>query len=119
MSKIKIKSVLKSEDDYEFNGFGLKSGNKIIYMDHNIKTIVTLGEVIYLERQSDYHIKLAFAPNKILIGTYTNEYGSINLDVKTTRLKQNENKLEIYYTLLSDGQKISDFIFILKYSIDT
>lgn len=119
MSKIKIKSVLISDEKHEFQGFGLKNGHKIIYNDHNIKTVITLGETVYLERKSDYLLFLAFKEQKTLTGSYSNNYGKIDLEVKTKLLKQKENSLEIEYTLINNKQKISDFKFILEYSIDT
>lgn len=120
MSKIKVKSLLKTENEiFEFQGFGLKDANKITYFDNNIKTVLSLGEIITLKRTLDYEINLKFQYNKKLDGYYLNNLGKINMQTHTTFFKQDENKIEIHYTLLSNNQKIQDFEFILEYSIDT
>lgn len=120
MSKIKIKQVLKSSEGiHEYNGLGLFKGNKITYIDNNIKTSIVLGDIISLIRKSDYQINLNFKLNETLDSYYKNHYGNINLKVKTEYLKKTDNFLEIHYSLMHQDNKISDFEFILEYSIDT
>lgn len=120
MSKIKIKTVLKStETIHEYNGFGIFNGNKITYIDNNIKTSIVLDDIISLTRNSDYQINLNFKLKETLEGYYQNSYGKINFKVKTKYLKNIDNLLEIHYSLFHEDNKISDFEFILEYSIDT
>ena len=120
MSKIKIRQVLKVENErHEYNGLGIKKANKIIYFDNNIKTSIVIDDTVKIIRKSDYQIVLNFKEGKMLDSYYEDNYGSIKLELQTNYLKIKKNFLEIHYTLLSKGHKISDFEFILEYSIDT
>ena len=120
MSKIKIKQTLKSADGiHEYNGFGIFNGNKITYIDNNIRTSIVLGNIISLTRTSDYRINLNFKLKENLDSYYKNNYGTIFFKTQTTYIKNKENYLEIHYSLFHGNNKISNFEFILKYSIDT
>lgn len=120
MSKIKIKSVLHSENNvHVFNGNAVKNKNKITYIDNNIKTVIIFDDIITIKRRYDYELILNFKENEILKGFYLTDFGKIDLEVQTNLLKQNENSIHIEYTLLNDHKKIEDFIFNLEYSIDT
>lgn len=120
MSKIKIKTLLKSDDEiYKYEGFGIKQKNKITYFDNNIKTVVVFGDIITLTRTLDYEINLKFKLNETLDSYYLTGFGKIDMQVLTKLIKQGENYLEVHYTLLNENKKLQDFEFILEYSIDT
>ena len=120
MSKIRIKTLLKSNDEiYKYEGFGMKRKNKIIYFDNNIKTVIVLDNVVTLTRTLDYEINLKFKLNEKLDSYYLTDFGKIDLQTETKFIKQEENRLEVHYSLLNENKKITDFEFILEYSIDT
>lgn len=120
MSKIRIKSILKSDDEiYKYEGFGIKQKNKIFFFDDNIKTVIVFGDIITLTRTLDYEINLKFKLNEKLDSYYLTDFGKIDLQTQTKLIKQGKNYLEIHYTLLNENKKIQDFEFILEYSIDT
>ena len=120
MSKIKIKAILKTpEEIHEYSGYGILNKNKITYIDNNIKTSIVFDNVISVTREANYQIKLFFANKKDLEGYYQNNYGIIKLKTKTKYLKNDNNYLKINYSLFHGKDKISDFEFILEYSIDT
>ena len=101
-------------------GKELSIKDRVTFIVHDtMNNVDREGETVYLERKSDYLLFLAFKAQKTLTGSYSNNYGKIDLEVKTKLLKQKENSLEIEYTLINNKQKISDFKFILEYSIDT
>lgn len=118
--KVKIKSILKSEEEvYVFEGFGIKTGNKIVYFDNNIKTTLIVDSVVSLIRKGDYEICLNFFPLKTIEGYYSSLYGKIPLGVYTKCLVNKEGCIKIIYNLLQMEEKIQNFEFILEYTIDT
>ncbi len=120
MSKIKIKSVLKSKNGiHKYNGKGIKTNNKIIYNDKGILTTITLGKIIYLERKKDYYIKIGFNISKTVLGTYIIPEGKMKIKTKTKKIKQGENDININYSLYINDNHIDDFELNLQYSIDT
>ena len=120
MSKIKIKSVLKSkETNHVFEGSGIKNGSKITYNDNGIMTTVTLDETIYIERKKDYYMKLGFYKSKSIEGTYIIPEGKLKIVTETKNLKTDENSVIIEYILKINDTYIDDFELNLQYSIDT
>lgn len=118
--KAKIKSILKSEEEVHiFEGFGIKNKNKIVYFDNNIKTTLVIDDVISLKREFDYIISLNFKYLKKIDSYYNTKYGKIFFKTYTKRIVNNDKRLEIYYELLNNDEKIQDFEFILEYTIDT
>ncbi|MCI9110747.1 MAG: DUF1934 domain-containing protein [Bacilli bacterium] len=120
MSKIKIKSVIKSKETVHiFEGKGIKQNNKITYNDNGILTTLTLGDTIYLERKKDYYMRLGFCINKNIKGTYIIPEGQILIETTTKSIKQEENSIIIRYFLNIDNAEKNEFELNLQYSIDT
>ena len=111
---------LKSNNDiYEYKGLGIKQNNKIIFIDNNVKTIITLEPVIYLERKKDYYLKLGFSINKKIYTTYNSEVGLMDICTITSSIKHKDNTLNIKYKEYINDVFIDEFKLFLKYSIDT
>ena len=120
MSKINIKSELKSKKDkHIFEGKGIKKGSTIIYNDNNIITKITIKDTIFIERKKDYHIKLGFNINENVKGTYITKEGNFETKTETTMLKKEKNSIKIKYNLMINNVFVDTFCFNLKYSIDT
>ena len=120
MSKVNIEMKLKSNNDiYEYKGLGIKQNNKIIFIDNNVKTIITLEPVIYLERKKDYYLKLGFSINKKIYTTYNSEVGLMDICTITSSIKHKDNTLNIKYKEYINDVFIDEFKLFLKYSIDT
>lgn len=120
MSKVNISSSLKSDkENHIFKGKGIKRDNKIIYLDENVQTIVTLDNIITIERKSDYELKLNLKNGINLKGTYKTKYGTFETKTLTKYQKQTENELEIIYQLFIDDTLIDTFTYKLKISLDT
>ncbi len=120
MSKIKVKSILKSNDGkYIFEGKGIKKDNKIIYNDNGVMTTITLGDEVYLERKKDYLLKMGFCTYNSLKGTYIIPEGNLEVKTVTKELKQSEGELKIVYSMEINNELIRDFELNLYYSIDS
>lgn len=120
MSKIKIKSVIKSKENvHTFEGKGIKQNNKITYNDNGVLTTITLDDVIYLERKKDFYMRLGFSTNKNMEGTYIIPEGKILIETTTKSIKQEENSIIINYFLNIDNAEKNEFELNLQYSIDT
>lgn len=120
MSKIKIKSVIKSKETiHEFVGKGIKQGDKITYNDNGILTTITLGNIIYLERKKDYYMRLGFCTYKNIEGTYIIPEGKFLIETTTQSIKQNENSIIINYFININNTEKNEFELNLQYSIDT
>lgn len=120
MSKITMKMTLKRDTEtYIFDGKGLKSGNKIIYHDNGVMTVITLGDVVFFERKKDYLLKMGFCTYKSLKGTYIIPEGNLEIKTITKDLVQKEGELKIVYLLFINDDLISEFELNLKYSIDS
>lgn len=120
MSKIKIKSEIKSKDStYIYEGKGIKKDNKIIYNDNGIITTITIDEIIYLERKKDYYMKLGFCTYKSIKGTYIIPEGQLNIKTKTKSIKKEKNSIKINYSININNTEENDFRLNLHYSIDT
>ncbi len=120
MSKIKVKSILKSSDSmHVFEGKGIKKGNKIIYNDNEIMTTITLGNEVYLERKKDYLLKIGFCTYNFLKGTYIIPEGNLEVETVTRELKQREGELKVVYLIKINNELIREFELNLYYSIDS
>lgn len=120
MSKINIKSSLKSKDGiHTFEGKGIKNGDKITYNDNGIMTTLTLGEKVFLERKKDYFIKLGFCTYNSMKGTYIIPEGNLEVETETKELICNQNDIKVIYSLMINGTFIDEFELNFNYSIDT
>ncbi len=120
MSKINIEAVLKTKNNiHTFKGKGIKKDNQIIYNDENVQTKITLDNIITIERNSDYNLKINFKPGIKLKGTYITNYGTLNVETKTINLIQKNNELEITYKLKVNETHIDTFTYNLKFTLDT
>lgn len=120
MSKISIKSVLKSSNDtHIFKGKGLKKDNKIIYNDDGIQMVITLDDIVWLERKKDYHIKLGFKTNTKTLGTYIIHGYSFKIETETKKLNIEENRIKVNYSVNIDNVFIDNFELNVEYSIDS
>lgn len=120
MGKIKIKAILKSKDEIHiFEGKGIKKDNKIMYSDQGVKTIITLGDVVLLERKKDYCLKMGFCTYNSVKGTYIIPEGKLDLKTQTKELKQGKNELKIIYLMEVNGVLVGEFTLNLYYSIDS
>lgn len=120
MSKILLKVSLKSKNEMHiFKGKGIKKDNKINYNDNGVMTVLTLGEVIYLERKDDFNLKLGFQLNQKIKGTYTLPEGVIDTETYTKEIKFTKNGIKINYDLTINNIFIDNFLFNLKYTIDS
>lgn len=119
MSKIYVKSFLKSKDEiHVFEGSGIKNNNKIIYNDMGIMTKITVDSDVYLERKKDYYIKLGFNVNKKLKGTYYTVDGKFEVETVTEYISYEKNGIKIKYKLMINNVFVGVFEFNLQYTID-
>ena len=120
MSKINIEAVLKTKNSvHKFKGKGIKRNNQIIYNDKNIQTKITLDNVIIIERNSDYNLKIKLKKYIKQKGLYITKYGTLNVETKTLKLIQKNNELEITYKLKINESYIDTFTYNLKFTLDT
>ncbi len=120
MSKINIEATLKSKNEmHTFKGKGIKKDNQIIYNDKNIQTKITTGNIITIERTSDYYLKINLKKGIIKEGTYITNYGTFDLKTITTNLIKQKNELKITYKLIIAETYIDTFTYYLKFTLDT
>ena len=120
MSKINVKMILKTSDEiYEYVGKGIKKDNKIIFNDEGVKTIITLGDAVYLERKSDYYIKLGFCINKNMHTTYNSPEGCMDIYTDTYLVKKENDMINIRYKEYIGEMFIGDFDLFFKFGIDS
>lgn len=120
MSKVKIEAIIKnSEGNYTFKGKGIKKDNQIIYNDGNVQTKVIIDNIITIERNAEYKLKLNLKKGIKLQGTYITNYGNIKLATITSELVQKNNELKITYQIKASGTLIDTFTYNLKFSLDT
>lgn len=120
MSKISIKSVLKSStDEHIYQGKALLNNNKISYNDHGIMTRIILDDIIWLERESNYLIKMGFSDNKDITGTYIIPEGTMEVKTVVESLLREENSIEIKYSVIINNVFIDNFVLNLIYTIDS
>lgn len=114
--KINIEAKLNNE---VFKGKGIKKNNQIIYKDKNILTKITLDNIITIEREEDYYIKINLKKGIKLAGTYITKYGNINIETLTSSIFVSENEIKITYKLYVDKHYIDTIQYNLKFSLDT
>ena len=120
MSKVKIEATLKNgEVNHIFKGKGIKKNNQIIYNDGNVQTKVIFDNIITIERNAEYKLKLNLKKGIKLDGTYITNYGIIELETITSELIQKNNELKITYKIKSNGIVVDTFTYNLKFSLDT
>ena len=120
MSKVKIEAILKNDEgNHIFKGKGIKKDNQIIYNDGNVQTKVTFDNIIIIERNAEYKLKLKLKKGINLEGTYITNYGKIRLETITNELIQKKNELKIIYKIRANGIVIDTFTYILKFTLDT
>lgn len=119
MSKVKIKSHLhnlSSSEVYSSDVIGIKLDNKIKYIDNEINVIICVNEndIILERRCKEYHLTLHLSLNSITKGRYEiYSLGTIDLDIKTNKLKINANKIEINY-ILDFGNEENEFEYLVE-----
>lgn len=120
MKKVIIESKLSSEEDTLFSGKGILKGNELIFYEDKVKTkIKFLDEKVIIERSKDYFIKMQFIRSKKSYATYTMGDKNFYLEIFTKKLEIGFGRLLINYDLtLSDNEKIN-FVYNVKYSIDS
>ena len=106
MSKVKVVTKLNGKIE---NYIGIKNKNRIVYMDNDLKVILTLQDkTLKITREnSDYLLEIS--PNKCI---YTlKNYGKIVYDIKTMVLKINQNSIKFKY-------KLNDELFDLEVNFE-
>ena len=120
MSKINIKAILKSnEETHIFQGKGIKKDSRIIYLDENTQTKITLDNIITIERKSNYHLILNLKKGIKLKGKYINNYGTIELETYAAEIIKKKNEIQITYTIIANKEVLDTFTYKLKFSLDT
>jgi hypothetical protein len=120
MSKINIQASLKnSQEKIEFKGLGIKQNNTIIYKNNNIRTKITIDNIITIERWQENYLKLNLKKGIKLKGTYITKYGNLNLTTETKEIKLTKNSLKTTYILIINDNYIDTFEYILNFSIDS
>ncbi len=120
MSKVIIESTLKnSEENHTFKGKGIKKDNQIIYNDGNVQTKVIIDNIITIERNAEYKLKLSLKKGINLKGTYITNYGVSELETYTLEENIKNDEIYITYKLMINGVNIDTFTYKLKFSLDT
>ena len=121
MSKVRINLKLKnSNEDLNKEIIGLKRGNKIHYIDDSVKVTITFDDIVTIRRNSkEYEIILKFKESEKLDGIYNLKKLNYNLpiDIKTNKMYIDSGQFKVDYELTSDGVKMDDFLFELKYEV--
>lgn len=120
ISKVRVKAELKSSSDFKkYEGSAIKKDNEIVYIDDEVKTRVSIGDEVVIERIGDYYLKLRFKCGEKLDGEYDVKYGSFMMETHTHELEILDNLLKIKYDLYINEHLIDTFSYILEYSIDS
>lgn len=120
MPKIILNASLKNMTEQELittNVLAIKENNKIKYIDKDVTVIITIKDnIVELERKSkEYQIFMIFDLNNITDGIYDiYNIGKIKLNVKTTFLKVEHNKIEINYQMILEGIEKTDFVYKIE-----
>jgi len=123
MSKIKIKTSLinKTENNSLIKEFlGLKIDNRIKYSDDDVNSIITINdnEILIQRKSNNYLIELPLSLNHSTHGFYDiYSLGKLNLDIQTTKLNIENNKIEASYILIFDEQEKVEMEFNLNYEM--
>ena len=120
MSKIKIKSIIKSSDgEFSYEGFGIKNKNVFTYNDDGLLTKVIIDDIVTIERRKDYEIVLKYGEGKKLKGFYKTKYGCFKIETITKNIEKNKKSLKIVYDLIINDEFTDTFTFYFEYSIDS
>ena len=121
MEKIKINLNLKnSKENLSKTIIGHKRGNKLHFLDDDVKVTITVEEIITMRRVSnEYEIILKFKEGEIKSGIYNLKKLNYNLpiDIKTNNLYIDSGQIKVDYELTSDGVKMDRFLFELNYEV--
>ena len=121
MAKIKINlKLINSKENLSKEIIGLKRGNKIHFLDDNVKVTITFDNIVTMRRNSnEYEIILRFKNNSELEGIYNLKKLNYNLpiDIKTNTMYIDSGQFKVDYELSSDGVKMDDFLFELSYEV--
>ena len=115
----KIATLKNGEENHIFKGKGIKKDNQIIYNDGNVQTKVIFDNIITIERNAEYKLKINLKKGINLEGTYITNYGKIELETITSELIQKNNELQITYKIRANGVVVDTFTYNLKFSLDT
>lgn len=120
MSKVNIKSILKTKDEIiKYEGKGIKNNSTIIFNENGIKTTIEINNKIIIERKEQYYLLMTFDKQKKEEGKYTTKYGKLKIETYTKYLKIEEKKLKIKYDLIINEHFIDTFEYNFEYSIDS
>lgn len=120
LSKINIKSVLKSQKEtVKYEGKGIKNKNRIVFNEKAVKTAIDIKNKIIIERKEEYYLKIVFSKQKKEEGKYITKYGNLKIETYTKELKIEENKFKIKYDLIINEHFIDTFEYNFEYSIDS
>ncbi len=100
MSKISIKAYQKNSlDEYTYEGYAIKSKNRLIYNDNGIKTIVEYlkDQLIITRLSSEYKIKLILNLNSMTEAICTYQHITFKIPIKTVILNVTPYKIETHY----------------------
>lgn len=105
MSKIKIKTKEKTRQNIIFEGYGIKTDDKLIYYDKQDKTEVIMYDTkIELTRTTnDGILYLNLDPIKPDATYKIKDQGIINLPISNVKIKQKETELTLQYQI--DNEK--------------
>jgi len=100
-----------NEENLDFKCVSKINNNKIFYQENDISVIVEKckDRVILIRKHNDYEIKFNFSVLNDQVSTY-NVFGSNKdfiLDIVTTKLEIDDNKIYIEYKLEEDLFKFS------------
>lgn len=114
MAKVHVKtSVEQNHKKHTFDGLGIMKDHRIVYYDDTIKTVLEIGDTIKIVRDTiDTAITLCFKPElQAHCNLKTNQL-TLPMKIELSSIKQNKNKLEIYYRLEDE-----EFKFELEYEV--
>lgn len=121
MSKIKIKTILKTSEDNIINECkGVKINNKIKFIDNDINTIIEIEkDNIFLTRTTEeYEMKLQFKKFLTIAGFYDiKNIGMLDLKVNTEELIIEDNKIYIEYILYVNNENLNKSTYELEYEV--
>ena len=121
MSKIKVKSVVKSSNDTTclMDKKAIYADNKITYNDNGvITTIEVLGDEVILTRENDdTKVSLTFNKNEKKKSKYELKSHGLMMDVlvDTKELKVDDNKINVIYDLYINDAFSDTFVYELEW----
>lgn len=119
------KQIYPTHSDESENNFKGKIAFKdddlyILYKDENTQTNTTIkasNEGVSVRRVGAMNGNLQFYKEKISKCTYRTPYGNMVIEIKTSNIEvyllEKGVKIFIEYTMLMDGEKVSDNVFMV------